>query len=57
MHSPIWLINLFVFCSALTYLADQLSELIQVALALWSDAQLSDASVELLCSLKGVLHS
>ena len=39
----------------LTYLADELSELVQVALAIGSDAQLPDAAVELLSSIKRVL--
>lgn len=40
----------------LTDLADELSELIQVALSIRSEAQLSDASVELFCALKRVLQ-
>ena len=41
--------------TVLTYLADELSELVQVALAIGGDAQLSDAAVELLSSIKRVL--
>lgn len=40
----------------LTNLADELSELVQVALSIRSDAQLPDASVELLRSLKRILQ-
>ena len=41
--------------TVLTYLADELSELVQVALAIGGDAQLPDATVELLSSIKRVL--
>ena len=40
----------------LTNLADELSELVQVALSIRSDAQLPDAAVELLRSLKRILQ-
>ncbi len=40
-----------------TDLTDELSELIQVALTIRSKTQLPDATVELLCSLEGVLHT
>lgn len=39
----------------LTNLADELSELVQVALSIRGDAQLPDAAVELLCSFKWIL--
>lgn len=39
----------------ITNLADKLSELVQVTLSIWSDAQLPDATVKLLCSLKWIL--
>lgn len=39
----------------LTDMADELSELVQVALSIRSDAQLPDATVKLLCSLKWIL--
>ena len=39
----------------LTDLTDELSELVQVALAIRSDAKFPDATVELLSSLKGIL--
>lgn len=40
----------------LTDLADELSELVQVALSIRSDAQLPDAAVKLFCSLKWILQ-
>lgn len=43
-------------CAFLTNLADELSELVQVALSVRSDAQLPDATVKLLCSLKWILQ-
>lgn len=43
-------------CVFLTNLADELSELVQVALPIRSDAQLSDAAVKLLRSLKWILQ-
>lgn len=39
-----------------TNLADELPELVQVTLSLWSDAQLPDSTVELLRSLKWILE-
>lgn len=39
----------------LTNLTDELSELIQVALSIWSDAKLPYATVKLLCPLKWIL--
>lgn len=39
-----------------TNLADELSELVQVTLSLWGDAQLSDAAVKLLRPLKRILE-
>lgn len=36
-------------------MTDELSELVQVALPIRSDAQLPDATVKLLCSLKWIL--
>lgn len=41
----------------LTNLADKLSELVQVALAIWSDTQFSDTTVELFCPFKWVLYT
>lgn len=40
----------------LTNLADELSELVQVALSIRSDAQLPDAAVKLLRSFKWILQ-
>lgn len=40
----------------LTNLADELSELVQVALSIRSDAQLPDATVKLLSSFKWILQ-
>lgn len=40
----------------LTDLADELSELVQIALPIRSEAELSDAAVKLLCTLKWILQ-
>ena len=45
-----------LLCVFLTNLADKLSELVQVALSIRSDAQLPDATVKLLRSLKWILQ-
>lgn len=41
----------------LTDLTDELPELVQVALTVRSDAQLSNAAVKLLCPLKWILKA